>query len=201
WPMILIAAGVFKLVESGDDYAHSSGIFWIVVGGLFALGNFGILRIAFRDFWPVVIIGIGSLLLWRSSLAGHKPPRVQNDADPSTASFSESASEEPKTETRGAAASSDSILSAMAILGSVEKRNNCQDFRGGSATAVMGRCEIDLRAASIASPHEPVLEVFSMWGGVEIRVPPDWTIVSHVDPIMGGYQDDTRPPKEGTKRL
>ena len=65
----------------------------------------------------------------------------------------------------------------------------------------MGRCEIDLRAASIGSPHEPVLEVFSMWGGVEIRVPPDWTIVSHVDPIMGGYQDDTRPPKEGTKRL
>ena len=48
-------------------------------------------------------------------------------------------------------ASSNSILSAMAILGSVDRRNNSQDFRGGTATAVMGRCEIDLRAASIAS--------------------------------------------------
>src|SRR5262245_10197836 len=53
WPVILIAAGAFKLVESGGDYAHSSGIFWIVIGGLFLLGSMGVLRVAFRDFWPV----------------------------------------------------------------------------------------------------------------------------------------------------
>src|SRR5262245_28710465 len=33
WPVILIAMGVFRLIESGDNYVHSSGIFWIVVGG------------------------------------------------------------------------------------------------------------------------------------------------------------------------
>jgi len=43
--------------------------------------------------------------------------------------------------------------------------------------------------------------VFSMWGGIEIRVPPDWTVVSHVDPIMGGYDDSTQPPKEEAKRF
>jgi hypothetical protein len=206
--MILIAGGVFKLVESGEDYAHSSGIFWIVVGGLFALGNFGILRIAFRDFWPVVLIGIGSLLLWRSSLGKREPGNAAPNpsaagAAAGGASFGDSgpAATETETGTRGPAPSADSILSAMAVLGSVERRNNCQDFRGGSATAVMGRCEIDMRAASIVSPHEAVLEVFSMWGGIEIRVPPDWTVVSRVDPIMGAYEDHTQPPKEGTKRL
>jgi len=30
WPVLLIAAGVFRLVESGDNYGHSAGIFWIV---------------------------------------------------------------------------------------------------------------------------------------------------------------------------
>jgi hypothetical protein len=99
------------------------------------------------------------------------------------------------------ATSSNSIISSMAILGSVERRNNSQDFRGGNATAVMGRCEIDLRAAAITPPHEPVLEVFALWGGIEVRVPPDWTVVSHVDPIMGGYEDATQPPKEETKRF
>src|SRR5262249_2237017 len=79
--------------------------------------------------------------------------------------------------------------------------NNCQDFRGGSATAVMGRCEIDLRAAAITTPHEPVLEVFAMWGGIEVRVPPDWTVVSQVDPILGGYDDSTQPPKHDSNRL
>jgi predicted membrane protein len=58
---------------------------------------------------------------------------------------------------------------------------------------VMGSCAIDLRDASIVSPHEPVLEVFAMWGSIEVRVPTDWTVVSHVDPIMGGYEDSTRP--------
>jgi hypothetical protein len=49
--------------------------------------------------------------------------------------------------------------------------------------------------------HDAVLEVFALWGGIEVRVPPDWSIVSNVDPILGGYEDDTQPPKEESKRL
>ena len=203
WPVILIAAGVFKILESGNDYADSSGIFWVVIGGLFLLGNLGILRVAFRDLWPVVLIGIGALLLWRSAL-GRRPPREPSQ-DWTARGFTEntSTSTTPGTEQGepAPAASSNSIVSAMAILGSVERRNNSPDFRGGSATAVMGRCEIDLRAAAITTPNQPVLEVFAMWGGIEVRVPPDWTVVSQVDPILGGYDDSTQPPKEESKRF
>jgi predicted membrane protein len=205
WPVILIALGAFKLAESGENYAYSSGIFWIIVGGLFLLGNLRILRIAFHDFWPVVLIGFGALMLWRSALA-RRPSTEQLYTEPGPASNVTASA--PSSETRAESepgsrteTSSNSILSAMAILGRVERRNNSQDFRGGNATAVMGGCEIDLRAASITKPHEPVLEVFAMWGGIEIRVPPDWTVVSHVDPIMGGYEDSTQPPKEETKRF
>src|SRR5262249_43058178 len=120
------------------------------------------------------------------------------DADPSSGAAG--AAPPPEPEPSGPM-SSNSIVSAMAVLGSVEHRNNSQDFRGGSATAVMGRCEIDLRAANFAGPNEPVLQVFAMWGGIEVRVPPDWTVVSEVDPILGGYMDDTQPRKEGTKRF
>src|SRR5690242_9748219 len=66
WPVLLIAAGVFKLVESRDDYRSGSGIFWIVVGLLFLMSNFHVLQLALRDIWPVMLIGIGVLLLWRS---------------------------------------------------------------------------------------------------------------------------------------
>jgi predicted membrane protein len=202
WPVILIAAGLFKIVESGEDYAQSGGIFWVVVGGLFLLGNLGILRVAFRDLWPVVLIGIGALMLWRSALSRRTVREFSENPTPPGPSESRAGSETTgaPTEPR-VATSSNSILSAMAILGSVERRNNCQDFRGGSATAVMGRCEIDLRAAAITAPHEPVLEVFAMWGGIEVRVPPDWTVVSQVDPILGGYDDATQPPKQESKRF
>ena len=65
WPVILIALGVFRLVEYRDDFAHSSGIFWIVVGSLFLLGSLGLLQLAFHQLWPVVLIGLGCLMLWR----------------------------------------------------------------------------------------------------------------------------------------
>jgi predicted membrane protein len=204
WPVILIAAGMFKIFESGTDYGESSGIFWVVIGGLFLLGNLGILRVAFRDLWPVVLIGIGALMLWRSALC-RRPPR-EFGRDSTASHFTQETtgtSTTAGTEEDGpaAAASSNSIISAMAILGSVERRNNSPDFRGGSATAVMGRCEIDLRAAAMTAPHQPVLDVFAVWGGIEVRVPPDWTVVSQVDPILGGYDDSTQPPKEESKRF
>jgi hypothetical protein len=40
-----------------------------------------------------------------------------------------------------------------------------------------------------------------MWGGIEIKVPPDWTVVSKVDPILGGYEDKTTSPKDELKRF
>jgi predicted membrane protein len=223
WPVILIAMGVFKLLEYPENYRHNSGIFWIVVGGLFLLGTQGILRVALQDLWPVVLIGFGALMLWRTAMAkrdpsppnqgpsaaftsGNPSPGASGDAAGATPGVSTDSgnteSTSSKTEsTRTAEASSNSILSAMAILGGVEKRNNCQDFRGGTVTAVMGGCEIDLRGASITVPHEPVLEVFAMWGGIEVRVPPDWTVISEVNPILGGYSDETQPPKDATKRI
>ncbi len=200
WPVILIAGGILKMVESRDEYRTGSGVFWIVVGLLFLMGNFNILRIAFRDLWPVVLIGLGVLMLWRSAMASRYRDGLVAEETPD-ARASGFTSSGFTSDTRGPAPSSNSILSATAILGGVKRLNNSQDFRGGDATAIMGGCEIDLRPASITPNHEPVLEVFAMWGGIEIRVPPDWTVISRVDPILGGYEDKTTPPKDDSKRF
>ena len=37
-----------------------------------------------------------------------------------------------------------------------------------------------------------------MWGGIEIRVPEDWTVVSQIVPLMAGVEDKTRPPQGAT---
>jgi predicted membrane protein len=206
WPVILIAFGVLRIVEYGGDYGSSGGIFWIVIGSFFLLGSVGILRVAARDLWPVMMIAIGALMLWRTTLAKRERTQGQNGkwdfspggAGPAASGGTGGTGPGPAGPTP---ASSNSILSATAIMGGVERRNNSQDFRGGDATAIMGGCEIDLRAASITSPHEPVLEVFALWGGIEIRVPPDWTVVSKVSPMLGGYEDHTQPPKDESKRL
>jgi len=35
--------------------------------------------------------------------------------------------------------------------------------------------------------------VFTMWGGIEIRVPESWTVIIRATPIMGAIEDQTRP--------
>jgi hypothetical protein len=93
-------------------------------------------------------------------------------------------------------------FSALAIMGGVSRRSSSQAFQGADLTAVMGGCEIDLRQASIAQGTEATIEVFAFWGGIEIQVPEDWTVVTRVMPLMGGVEDKTRVlPGAYEKRL
>src|SRR5262249_37915140 len=62
WPVIIIAMGVMKLVESQDEFRRGSGIFWIVIGVLFLMGSLDVLQIALHNFWPVALIGLGCLM-------------------------------------------------------------------------------------------------------------------------------------------
>ena len=94
-----------------------------------------------------------------------------------------------------------STFSALAIMGGVARRSNAQAFRGADLTAVMGGCEIDLRQASMEPGTEAVIDVFALWGGIEIKVPPDWTVMTRAIPIMGGIEDKTHAPATADKRL
>ena len=105
--------------------------------------------------------------------------------------------------TRDATGAQDaSWLDSAAFLGSVEHRNLSAAFRGGEAAAVMGRLEVDLRAATMAG-EEIVIEVDVVMGRVEIRVPDDWRVVSEVDAALGAVEIHTsrRDAAAGTPLL
>src|SRR5947209_12079902 len=103
-------------------------------------------------------------MLWRSVLAKRERVRPPNPAPADSGGAGAGAN------------TSDSLFSASAVLGGLERRINSQDFRGGDVTAIMGGCQIDLRGASITPPNQAVLTVFALFGGIEIRIPDDWTI-------------------------
>jgi len=88
-----------------------------------------------------------------------------------------------------------SMISAMAILGGVSRGTNTRNFRGADLTAILGGCELDLRNATLDG--DAVIDVFCLWGGIEIRVPEDWAIDSHIVPILGGVDEKTRRPAAG----
>ena len=75
------------------------------------------------------------------------------------------------------------------------------DFKGGQATAVMGGCEIDLRHASMPEGRAAVLDTFAFWGGIEIRVPDDWEVVSQGSAALGGFVNNARSQPGAKRRL
>jgi predicted membrane protein len=75
------------------------------------------------------------------------------------------------------------------------------DFKGGQATAVMGGCEIDLRHASMPESRAAVLDTFAFWGGIEIRVPDDWEVVSQGSAALGGFVNNARSLPGSKRRL
>lgn len=86
----------------------------------------------------------------------------------------------------------DSITSLVIFWGA-DRRTASQTFRSASLTAIFGGIDLDLRAANIAGGRARV-DVFTMFGGVDIKVPPTWRVTITGLPVFGGYDDKTTPP-------
>jgi len=66
---------------------------------------------------------------------------------------------------------------------------------------VMGGIELDLRQATL--PEDAVIELFAFWGGIEIWVPREWSVVNQGFALMGSIEDKTGnlPQRPGQPRL
>jgi predicted membrane protein len=64
----------------------------------------------------------------------------------------------------------------------------------------MGGVDIDL-SRSVMQGDRVVINVFAMMGGIVLRIPADWAVVSNVSALLGGVDDKTRPPTEPTGTL
>ena len=76
-------------------------------------------------------------------------------------------------------------LEAVAFMSRYEHRVVTDAFRGGEVTAFMGHVEVDLRDAEMDG-DTAVLEVRTVMGRVEIRVPEHWTVAPNLGPGLAG---------------
>jgi predicted membrane protein len=180
WPVALIALGLARLVESARSGFCVSGGFLVFLGLALLLHNLEVVTL--RQVWPLILFVLGGAIVWKAV-----GPRARAE-DPAS----------PKWASRPVEASN--RLDAFTFMGGIHRGTNSQAFEGGSAMAVMGGCEIDLRQASLEGGRA-VFDTFAMWGGVEIRVPEDWAVESRVVPLLGGFEDKTRQPVGAKQRL
>jgi cell wall-active antibiotic response 4TMS protein YvqF len=175
WPAALIAIGLVKVQQARGGRGLIGGTLFIVAGGWLLLDSFGLVHVSIWQLWPILLVLFGASLVWQGMCRG-SGRRGPGPAD------------------------ANATISGVAVLGGGARGNNSRSFQGGELTAVLGGWDIDLRQAAIEG--EAVIDVFALCGGIELRVPEDWTVVGRVTPVLGGFEDKTRPPQgAGTPRL
>jgi Domain of unknown function (DUF5668)/Cell wall-active antibiotics response 4TMS YvqF len=173
WPAALVALGLMKLWHAWrEGRGWLGGVIFTGIGTWMLAEQVSYIRIDVRDFWPLMFVCMGGYLVWRGVAGPRRSRPVDGDAH----------------------------MSAIAIMSGINRGGNSPAFSGADLTAVMGGCEIDLRQASIAPGTTAVIDVFAFWGGIDIRVPEDWTVVTRVTPLLGGVEDQTRPPQGASSK-
>jgi predicted membrane protein len=166
WPAVLLAGGLLALSRSTQSGGRVWGGILTAAGILLLLDRLGYARFSFHAMWPLVLIGIGLMLVWRTLERGH------GESSAPTAN----------------------VVNQFAAFGGGEIKNDAKDFRGGEVLAIMGGYQVDLRQAAIArSPA--TLHANAMFGGIEIRIPRSWRVILDGLPLLGGYSDETEHPE------
>jgi predicted membrane protein len=183
WPLVFVAMGGLHLANARRPKNFLYGGVFIVLGAGMTLNNLGIIHFRMQDLWPVLLIMVGLNVLMRTSARGVDGRRLAGmQRGQRDERFEHGAS-----------------IDASAMMSGLVLKNDSQEFAGGEINAVMGAVEIDLRQAAIAT--EAVLHLSIIMGGVEIRVPREWSVTVHGTPMLGGIEDKTMPPLTPGKRL
>ncbi|HXE81609.1 MAG TPA: DUF5668 domain-containing protein [Vicinamibacterales bacterium] len=169
WPAVLILIGVAKVLQARNMPGSLGGALLILAGLWLLWTRLGLIEQSFwrvlRTYWPLILVVVGLTTMWRALTRKQRHEREMVNVI-------------------------DTVRSA-AFLGGVKRVIASPSFKGGEATAFLGGVMLDLRSAKLTG--EAVLDVFAMWGGVELQVPEGWAIDVGIIPILGGVDDKTRP--------
>lgn len=159
WEMILIVLGVI-FISTRDN--KTTGWILLIIGLVFWVPDF--IHIPFgvrRLLWPTLLIIVGVVIIFRSSVSRRNFPKSENSND---------------------------FIDDVAIFGGGDKVITSTNFKGGNITAIFGGSKIDLTKAQLA-PGQNVIDVFCLFGGTTIIVPENWNVKVDVVSVLGGFSD------------
>lgn len=206
WQFLLITIGVFSLLTSEKV---GPGVVLIGIGSIFLLsdilprewpGFFDLFSDNFSLFWTLALIVVGASLILRKRIDTGGEPSKKHSRRPtfgggkttfgSTSDYAEGLD--------------DDYIDEVAIFGGGKKIITSDNFKGGKLTTIFGGSDLILTQSQLAEGANE-LEVFSMFGGWTLVVPPNWQVRNEVISIFGGISDkrmiSTDTIKDNTRQL
>lgn len=159
WETVMMVVGGAMLATGRRE-----GAIFLVIGSFFLLPEiFYIPRFHFRDWWPLILIVIGVVIVIRRR-DYHSDGMIEDNRD---------------------------FFNNTSIFGGSNKSFTSKNFMGGKMTSVFGGSDVDFSEAALGQ-EEVVLDVFCLFGGNDIRVPNDWTVLNDSFVLFGGYDDNRK---------
>ena len=173
WAVGLVLAGLTTIISSRKMLTRAWGLLLVAAGVSIGLNAYGIIDVSiWKLFWPVVLIAVGLMVVFSIGSGNRKK-------------YEKSASDSSGNE-------------KIAIFYGEESRVK-GDYPGGSATAIFGGVELDLRQAKIKDGA--VIDIFTFCGGVSISLPDDVIVKNEVRGILGGSEDKTVSKSSAKKTI
>src|ERR1700733_3246829 len=169
WPVLLVAFGVARIVDSRTPSGWIWGGMVTLVGAFFLLDTLDIITFNFAMLWPVLLIAFGISVL----IGAIERNRFRDGVPPPPSS---------------------PVVNTHAIFSDNKGGSDAQDFQGGEASAIFGAARFDLRNASM-TVDEARIHVEVVFGEAEVRVPETWNVISRAAVVFGGVNDKTIHPK------
>ncbi|MFO7256555.1 MAG: DUF5668 domain-containing protein [Bacteroidota bacterium] len=201
WPVLLIAIGFLVGAKQGF-----SGIGWFIlifVGAFFFAKEHIPFTWGIEPYmWPILIIIVGLLVLYRGSVSRPiPPPRGPHHHNPYHNPYrhtpkepaSQAASEDSQTTQSTEATSQpkgsrgEDTVDLTAIFGSIKRKVFSKSFRFADVTALFGGVELDLTNADIQD--RATIDLTQFFGGTTLIVPANWAVESDLVAILGGIND------------
>lgn len=165
WPVGLVALGLVVVLQP-DAANRVVGAALIIAGVWLLLDNVGVWSYSFWRTWPYLLIVFGAWVLYRV--------RRMRDLG-------------------------GGIVTGFAFLNRVACRPAGGRFEGGEFSAVGGDCAIDLRGVTLEADQTgqatAVIDAFTLFGRIDVRVPAGWDVDNRVLPLLG--RSSSPPPVAG----
>lgn len=138
------------------------GLIFFGIGAFFILPDIlDIPRFHMRDWWPLILIAIGlSIFIRRRNFTGNEPSIV-----------------------------SDEYFDDTSFFGGSKKIITSQNLKAARINSIFGGTELNLVGAKLGQ-KEVLVDCLCLFGGNEIIIPNDWTVVNEMFVIFGGFSDD-----------
>lgn len=171
WAAGLVLAGLVTIVSSRKLLTRAWGLLLMAAGVSIGLNAYGVIDVSiWKLFWPVVLIAVGLMMVFSIGSANRKRAEESGTDD----------------------------NEKVAIFYGEQSRVR-GDYTGGSATAIFGGVDLDLRQANIKDGT--IIDVFTFCGGININLPDDVIVKNEVRGVLGGSDDKTMSKPSAKKTI